>query len=96
MLREILPGLAGKSCFSPEPGPVLKLPTQYCATPPLDFRSQAFHDAAVILAQTTGCSLMLCRQELFIAEGDIVQAGAGLLARKTAMGNAVFDAELKH
>ena len=65
-------------------GSVLKLPTHYGAIEPLDFRSQGFCEAAVILVQWTGCSLMLCRQELFIAEGDMEQAYATLLARKAA------------
>ena len=59
----------------------MKLQTQYGATPPLDFRSQAFRNAALMLVQTTRCSLVLCRQELFIAEGDMAQARAALLAR---------------
>lgn len=48
----------------------------------MDFRSQAFRDAALMLVQTTGCSLMLCRQELFIAEADMEQAYEALVARK--------------
>lgn len=60
----------------------LKLPTQYCRMESMDFRSQAFSDAALMLVQTTGCSLMLCRQELFIAETDMEQAYEVLVARK--------------
>lgn len=39
-----------------------------------DFRSAQFCADAQTLARTTGCPLALCRQELFIAEGDMVQA----------------------
>lgn len=50
----------------------------------MDFRSQGFRAAALLLVQISGCSLMLCRQELFIAEGDMEEALAALLARKAA------------
>lgn len=39
-----------------------------------DFRSTRFRDQALALARMTGCPLVLCRQELFIAEGDAVEA----------------------
>lgn len=39
-----------------------------------DFRSQRFRDQAQALARMTGLPLVLCRQELFIAEGDAVEA----------------------
>ena len=39
-----------------------------------DFRSPRFRDQALALARMTGCTLALCRQELFIAEGDAVEA----------------------
>ena len=39
-----------------------------------DFRSQRFRDQAQALARMTGLPLDLCRQELFIAEGDAVEA----------------------
>ena len=42
--------------------------------PPLDFRSRRFAVDAQALARLTGCPLDLCRQELFIAEGDAVEA----------------------
>jgi hypothetical protein len=41
---------------------------------PWDFRSPRFRDQAVALVRMTGCPLVLCRQELFIAEGDAVEA----------------------
>lgn len=39
-----------------------------------DFRSPRFRDQAQALARMTGLPLVLCRQELFIAEGDAVEA----------------------
>lgn len=39
-----------------------------------DFRSPQFRDQALALARMTGCPFDLCRQELFIAEGDAVEA----------------------
>lgn len=39
-----------------------------------DFRSQRFADDATALARITGRSLEHCRQELFIAEGDVALA----------------------
>lgn len=39
-----------------------------------DFRSPRFRDQAQALARMTGLPLALCRQELFIAEGDAVEA----------------------
>jgi hypothetical protein len=39
-----------------------------------DFRSPRFRDQALALARMTGLPLVLCRQELFIAEGDSVEA----------------------
>ena len=62
----------------------MNLPKQYCAIAPFDFRSPLFRDAALMLVQTTGCSLLLCRQELFIAEGDVAQAYATLSAARSA------------
>jgi hypothetical protein len=48
---------------------------QFASQEPLfDFRSVRFCTDALTLARTTGCSLDLCRQELFIAEGDMVLA----------------------
>ncbi|MEO8859293.1 MAG: hypothetical protein ABI343_20095, partial [Burkholderiaceae bacterium] len=54
------------------------------ARQPMDFRSMAFRDDAEQLVQTTGCTLTLCRQELFIAEGDIEEARRVLVERKPA------------
>lgn len=48
-------------------------------TPPLDFRSKRFAADALALAQLTGQPLDLCRQELFIAEGDAAEAFLVLL-----------------
>ena len=62
----------------------MKFPTQYRPTESLDFRSQAFKDAAQALVQSTGCTLLLCRQELFIAEGDAENCYLALLAHKSA------------
>ena len=39
-----------------------------------DFRSSRFEDQALALMRMTGCAIVLCRQELFIAEGDAVEA----------------------
>lgn len=39
-----------------------------------DFRSTRFRDQALALARMTGRPLQACRQELFIAEGDAVEA----------------------
>jgi hypothetical protein len=39
-----------------------------------DFRSPRFCADALTLARTTGRSLAACRQDLFIAEGDMVLA----------------------
>jgi len=36
-----------------------------------DFRSHRFDVDARTLARVTGCSLVACRQELFVAEGDM-------------------------
>ena len=46
--------------------------------PLLDFRSRRFAVDALALARLTGCTLELCRQELFIAEGDAAEACAVL------------------
>jgi len=46
-----------------------------------DFRSPRFRDQALALSRMTGCALALCRQELFIAEGDAVEAYLALEAR---------------
>ncbi len=49
-------------------------------TDSFDFRSQRFGSDALTLARATGCSLVRCRQELFIAEGDMALAFTLLLA----------------
>ncbi len=43
-------------------------------TEPIDFRSSRFRADAATLARATGRSLADCRQELFIAEGDMALA----------------------
>lgn len=40
-------------------------------TEPFDFRSNRFCADALTLARTTGRTVQRCRQELFIAEGDM-------------------------
>ena len=50
----------------------------------MDFRSVRFRDQACALARMTGCPLALCRQELFIAEGDAVEAFLVLEQRRGA------------
>ena len=42
--------------------------------PVCDFRSSGFAADAATLARTSGCALERCRQELFIAEGDMALA----------------------
>lgn len=54
----------------------------------MDFRSARFRDQAGALARMTGCPLVLCRQELFIAEGDAVEAFLVLEQRR---GDAPMD-----
>lgn len=44
-----------------------------------DFRSSRFSDDAQTLARATGLSLQKCRQELFIADGDVALAHELLL-----------------
>jgi len=41
---------------------------------PFDFRSSQFGDDAQTLSRATGLGLEKCRQELFIAEGDVALA----------------------
>jgi hypothetical protein len=48
--------------------------TDEAAAAAWDFRSPRFRDQALALARVTGLPLVLCRQELFIAEGDAVEA----------------------
>ena len=65
-------------------GPALKFPTPYCAAEPMDFRSPVFRATAHYLVQCTGCALLLCRQELFMAEGDAEHAYMALIATRSA------------
>lgn len=57
----------------------MKTPLHYCTVAPFDFRSRKFCDDAYILTHTTGRSLESCRQELFLAEGDVAEAYAVLV-----------------
>ena len=50
----------------------------------MNFRSLRFRDQACALSRMTGCPLALCRQELFIAEGDAVEAFLVLEQRRGA------------
>lgn len=67
-----------KSCGpsrEPAPGkPVNSIALSVDHCPPFDFRSGQFGDDAQTLARTTGRSLETCRQELYIAEGDLALA----------------------
>ena len=69
---------------APSRGPVaaLSVPSPSCAsaTAPFDFRCDRFAADAQTLARTTGCSLVDCRQELFMAEGDMTLAFELLVA----------------
>jgi|GEM_PF-2357445 len=60
----------------------LSVPSPSCASEiePFDFRSTRFAIDALTLARTTGCSLADCRQELFMAEGDMALAFELLVA----------------
>lgn len=55
---------------------MLSVPSPICASEPepFDFRSTRFAIDALTLARATGCSLADCRQELFMAEGDMALA----------------------
>ena len=55
-----------------------------------DFRSDRFRDQALALARMTGCPLVECRQELFIAEGDAVEAFMVLEERRGALAPAAW------
>jgi hypothetical protein len=68
----------------PNPVPDLKLSTHSRSAEAQDFRSAAFRDAAHTLVQRTGCALMLCRQELFVAEGDAEHAYVALMSYKSS------------
>ena len=47
---------------------------------PFDFRSRPFEVDARTLVRVTGCSLVACRQQLFMAEGDMGLAHELLLS----------------
>ena len=53
-----------------------------------DFRSPRFRDQALALARMTGRPLQACRQELFIAEGDAVEAYMVLEQQQHALQTA--------
>ena len=61
-IRSLIPGLSVPS----------ELPCGEIA--PFDFRSRHFDVDARTLARVTGYSLVACRQQLFMAEGDMVLA----------------------
>ena len=52
----------------------MKLVESACDEQTFDFRSSRFCSDAQTLARTTGRSLAACRQDLFIAEGDMALA----------------------
>ena len=60
-------------------GLVLTFSLPYGAVPLFDFRSQRFRDDARRLVMTTGHCLDMCRQALFITEGDVEEARLSLL-----------------
>ena len=70
-------------------GLVLISSLPYSAVPLFDFRSQRFRDDARRLVMTTGHCLDMCRQALFIAEGDIEEARLALLAAAYAPAGGV-------
>ena len=65
-------------------GPDLNPQPPPAQAPPFDFRSPQFALTALALQRLTGCSLVRCRQELFIAEGDAVEAWQVLVGRPVA------------
>lgn len=73
-----------KTKMDPSQGSVsaISVPSPACAceTEPFDFRSPRFAMDALTLARATGCSLADCRQELFMAEGDMALAFELLVA----------------
>jgi hypothetical protein len=71
-----------QSRFSPLAAAV-KILLQHQVGEPPDFRSPAFRDAAHDLVQSTGCTLVLCRQELFMAEGNAEDAYEALMTYKS-------------
>jgi hypothetical protein len=65
-LRELAPG--------PHPIAVTAQSFSDSCHQPFDFRASRFRDDAQTLARVTGLDLERCRQELFIAEGDLALA----------------------
>ena len=65
-----------KSGTSREPVPAVSVSScaRTSAADTFDFRSERFAADAQTLARTTGCALVDCRQELFMAEGDMTLA----------------------
>lgn len=55
--------------------------------PSFDFRSSRFAADALTLARTTGDTLERCRQELFIAEGDMGLAYTWLVSGYDALAD---------
>ena len=62
----------------------VNLPSNDQASLFFNFRSQRFCDDAHALMRATGCSLAECRQELFIAEGDLEEAQVALVFGRAA------------
>jgi len=60
--------------------PAPYFPDQRRDPPSFDFRSQRFGDDASRLARLTGCTITDCRQELFLADGDLALALESLRA----------------
>ena len=68
------------SSRSPVPGGAVPSDLSVDHTESFDFRSSRFCADAATLARTTGRPLQRCRQELFIAEGDMGLAHEWLVA----------------
>lgn len=65
---------------SPVPGVAVPSDLSVDHTEPFDFRSVRFCSDALTLARATGRTLQSCRQELFIAEGDMGLAYESLVS----------------
>jgi len=60
--------------WDPVPGLSVKFVLPIDESDHFDFRSHRFGAAAHTLARVTGRNLVLCRQELFVAQGDMAMA----------------------
>lgn len=63
----------------PHPAPDVKPDTPLRVPEPFDFQSSRFGADALALARGTGRPMELCREQLFIAEGDLALAYALLV-----------------